>query len=136
MRAVFVDSLYWVAVVNPNDQWHEPALAARARLGDVKLVTTQDMLGEFLTGLSRGGKTIRDIATQTVRQIAADPSIDVVHSSWQRFELGVQLYGQRLDKAYSVQDCVAMNVMRERDITEVLTHDRHFEQEGFNILIH
>ena len=31
-------------------------------------------------------------------------------------------------------DCIAMNVMRKRGITDVLTHDTHFTQEGFHIL--
>ena len=29
-----------------------------------------------------------------------------------------------------------MNTMDAEGITDVLTHDHHFEQEGFNVLIH
>ena len=48
---------------------------------------------------------------------------------------GLALYGSRLDKGYSLTDCISMNAMRERGITDVLTHDDHFTQEGFNILL-
>ena len=37
----------------------------------------------------------------------------------------------RPDKDYSRTDCMSMVICREEGITVVLTHDRHFEQEGF-----
>lgn len=47
----------------------------------------------------------------------------------------MDLYEQRLDKGYSLVDCISINVVRDRGITEVLTNDHHFEQEGFASLI-
>ncbi len=47
----------------------------------------------------------------------------------------MSLYESRLDKGYSLTDCISMTVMRERNISDVLTHDNHFRQEGFKILI-
>jgi uncharacterized protein len=41
----------------------------------------------------------------------------------------------RLDKSYSLCDAVSFLLMRERAITEALTTDRHFEQEGFTRLL-
>lgn len=32
-------------------------------------------------------------------------------------------------------DCISMNVMKAELLEEVLTNDRHFEQEGFTVLI-
>lgn len=32
-------------------------------------------------------------------------------------------------------DCLSMGVMSERGINEVLTHDHHFEQAGFLLLL-
>jgi predicted nucleic acid-binding protein len=40
-----------------------------------------------------------------------------------------------LDKAYSLTDCISMNAMRERGLTDILTNDHHFTQEGFHILL-
>ncbi len=45
------------------------------------------------------------------------------------------LQRSRLDKGYSLTDCISMNVCRKLGIKEILTHDRHFEQEGFEILL-
>lgn len=55
MTSVFADTLYWVAVAAPRDQWHQPALTARALLGPVQIITTDEILVEFLTALSTGG---------------------------------------------------------------------------------
>ncbi len=51
------------------------------------------------------------------------------------FAAGVALYRRRLDKSYSMVDCMSMVVCRERGLQDVLTADRDFEQEGFTILL-
>lgn len=43
----------------------------------------------------------------------------------------VNLLKARLDKTYSLCDSVSFVMMRQRGITEALTTDKHFEQEGF-----
>jgi predicted nucleic acid-binding protein len=48
---------------------------------------------------------------------------------------GLDLYERRGDKAYSLTDCMSMEICRERRIKRVLTHDHHFTQEGFEILL-
>ncbi|HMG73540.1 MAG TPA: hypothetical protein VK582_08565 [Pyrinomonadaceae bacterium] len=42
---------------------------------------------------------------------------------------------ERPDKGYSLTDCISMNVMRERGLTDVLTNDPHFRQEGYRPLL-
>jgi predicted nucleic acid-binding protein len=44
-------------------------------------------------------------------------------------------YESRNDKQYSLIDCISMNVMKNESLVEVLTNDRHFEQEGYTVLI-
>lgn len=33
MRAVFVNTLYWIALINPKDQWHDRAIETKKALG-------------------------------------------------------------------------------------------------------
>jgi len=40
----------------------------------------------------------------------------------------------RLDKGYSLTDCRSMAALRALGVSEVLTNDHHFTQEGFTIL--
>ena len=55
--------------------------------------------------------------------------------SHQTFLDGLALYKRRPDKGYSLTDCISMEALREEGITEILTHDNHFTQEGFVILL-
>jgi predicted nucleic acid-binding protein len=42
----------------------------------------------------------------------------------------MELLEKRADKEYSLWDAVSFVLMRERQLAEALTTDRHFEQEG------
>lgn len=108
MKTVFADALYWVALVRPNDQWGQEARRAKERLGNVRIVTTDEVLGEFLTGLSKVGPHLRQQAGRMVRRIQDNPNVQVVYQSHDSFMKGLGLYEQRLDKAYSLVDCVSL----------------------------
>ena len=129
MKLVFADAVYWIAIFLTGDAWAEAAAAAS--LEDARLVTTEEVLAEFLTGVSAYGERTRRLACGLVREILSDPEIEVVAQSHESFLGGLALYEKRPDKQYSLTDCISMNVMKREEIREVLTQDRHFEQEGF-----
>ena len=131
MSAVFVDASYFIAQFRPADQWEQLAQEARGRLGEVELVTTDEILTEFLTGISRGGAVIREKAEAAVQEMLRNGNIRVIPQTRPSFLDGLNRFRRRLDKAYSLQDCIAMNVMETEGITEILTSDHNFEQEGF-----
>jgi uncharacterized protein len=72
---------------------------------------------------------------RTVRDLLTNPAIQVIPQSRQSFLAGLALYEARPDKAYSLTDCISMATMRDQGIMDVLTHDAHFTQEGFTILL-
>jgi len=98
-------------------------------------VTTDEVLTEFLAALSKGGPRVRLAAARTVRAILSSPSVRVIPQSRASFGSGLNRYEARSDKEYSLQDCVTMNAMEAESITEILTNDYHFEQEGFTVLM-
>ena len=134
MRRVFADSLYWIALASPRDQWHARAIEASRALRGAQIVTTDEVLTEFLNAFSHNAD-LRRAATSTVRGIQGDPETTILPQSRQSFLAGLSLFEARSDKAYSLTDCISMAVMRQDVITEILTHDRHFTQEGFTILL-
>ncbi len=69
-----------------------------------------------------------------VFDILQDPGIRVIPQSRATFLAGLDLYRARPDKGYSLIDCISMHTMRREGLTDVLTNDRHFEQEGFRAL--
>jgi predicted nucleic acid-binding protein len=135
MTAVFADTNYWVALTDPRDQWHDRAVAASRSLVSRRLVTTEEVLTEFLAFFAGRGGCFREVAVLTVRSILRDPTVDVVHQTHDSFLTGLAYYESRLDKGYSLTDCVSMSVMRARGLTEVLTNDEHFRQEAFYTLL-
>ncbi|MFQ5672505.1 MAG: type II toxin-antitoxin system VapC family toxin [Nitrospinales bacterium] len=135
MKTVFVDTLYWVARAKTNDPWADSAKKAEQNLGNALYVTTDEVLTEFLTLLSKGGKKLRKKATLMVHAILNNPNVRVVPQSRNSFLKGLEFYEERNDKEYSLTDCVSMNVMKAENLKDVLSNDHHFEQEGFSILI-
>ena len=59
----------------------------------------------------------------------------VLPQSRDSFLRAMDRFSNRPDKQYSLTDCSSMNAMDAEGIEDVLTNDRHFQQEGFNVLI-
>src|SRR5262245_3686434 len=98
------------------------------------VVTTDEVLTEFLNALSGTGHAGRAYAAVTVLDLRTDPSIHVLPQTRADIDDALSLYQARLDKGYSLTDCRSMNAVRTLGISDVLTNDRHFTQEGFTIL--
>jgi uncharacterized protein len=135
VRLVFADTLYWGAILHPRDQYRSRAIRSRKALGEVHLVTTDEVLTELLDGLAQRGTELRAAAAKAIRTILHDSGVTVHPQSRASFLAGLQLYEQRPDKGYSLVDCVSMSTMRHQGIAEVLTNDYHFTQEGFNVVL-
>jgi predicted nucleic acid-binding protein len=135
MRKIFVDTIYFVALINPKDQWREKALQAKAKLTNVQFVTSEAVLMEVLNFLCEYGENLRKQVCLFVRDALEDVDFEIVAFNEITLLEGLELYESRPDKGYSLTDCTSMNICRKLEITDVLTHDHHFEQEGFKILL-
>jgi uncharacterized protein len=134
MNRFFADTFYWIALSNRRDQWHARALAFDEALDAERLYTTDEILTEFLTFYSEGLPHARRQAAIYARNILADASVVVLPQTHTSFLEGLTLYESRPDKEYSLTDCISMQAMRREGLTDVLTNDHHFTQEGFRIL--
>lgn len=134
MKLIFADTVYWVALINPNDEWRGPALSAATLLRDTQLVTTDSILIEVLNFFAEHGAEARLRAVSAAEEILTNLDTEVVRHTHEGFLAGLALYKARADKGYSLTDCISMTTMRERNIVQVLTHDHDFAQEGFTIL--
>ena len=136
MRRLFVDSSFYIAVLNRDDFHHRSnVLGAELDAEDAHTVTSQAVVFEVLAYFSRAGATSRARAADLVDRIRSSPTTEFVPSSVGLLDAAVTLYRQRLDKRYSLADCLAMVTCRERGVTEILSTDRDFEAEGFTILL-
>jgi predicted nucleic acid-binding protein len=135
VKVVFVDTLYLVALFNSRDQWHERAIVASKLVAENKLITTEDVLVELLNFFSEYGEKARRGAVTHAEGILNTANIEVVPQSHESFTAGLTLYKARPDKGYSLTDCISMHTMRGRGVSDILTHDEHFRQEGFTVLL-
>ncbi len=135
MDEIFADAFYWIALANPADQWRKVAKQFNEENPDALLVTTEEVLIEFLNYYAESGERRRRIVGAMCEQVLAHPHITVIPQTHESFLQGLDLYRQREDKGYSLTDCISMTLMLERGIQKVLTHDNHFTQEGFTILL-
>ena len=76
----------------------------------------------------------RGAVTQT-EVILSGANIELAPQSHEAFMAGLTLYKARPDKGHSLTDCISMHAMRERGVRDILTHDDHFRQEGFTVLL-
>ncbi len=132
MRTAFADTSFYAALANPRDPYHSAAKRAAKEFRD-ETVTTEYVLIELGNGLARSGD--RPLFLDLLATLKADAGTTVPASAHELFERGVDMYGRRMDKDWSLTDCISFVVMRERGIAEALTTDHHFGQAGFRILL-
>ena len=135
MTRIFADACYWIALLNRKDQLNPAARAAKSRFGGATLITTDEVLAEVLNHYGRYGRHLREAAVAMVQGLRATLEVEVEPQSRESFDCALALYRNRGDKKYSLVDCRSFVLMRQRGITEALTNDRHFKQEGFARLL-
>jgi predicted nucleic acid-binding protein len=132
MKPVFADTAYYAALMSPKDLLHDVAVGwARSSLRPI--IVTEFVLLE----LGNGFRLIEDrrLFFDFMAEIRVDPNTTIIPSSSGLFHAGLDLYGKRLDKEWSLTDCITFVVMQEKALTEALTGDHHFEQAGFKALL-
>jgi predicted nucleic acid-binding protein len=131
--AVFADAFYWIALINPADAAHRAALALDQSLAGMMILTTDEVLIEFLTFYG-SDPWLRLRAARSAQGLLRKTNVRVLAQTRNSFLAGLELYTARLDKGYSLTDCISMKTMERAGLTEVLTNDKHFEQEGYRAL--
>lgn len=131
MRTLFADTFYFIACVNGDDPAHFKAVGFN--LDTVELVTTAWVLTEVGDALSAPENRL--LFLNLLDALQSSPDVRIISSSDDWFKRGVQLYRQRLDKKWSLTDCISFAVMKEMKLSDALTGDHHFEQAGFSALL-
>jgi predicted nucleic acid-binding protein len=132
MKPVFVDTVFYLALTNPRDQYAAAAMRFIAGFSGA-FVTTAWVLTEVANSLARGPN--RTLFLQLYRDLVDDRRVTIVPPAQDLFDQGIDLYAQRPDKEWSLVDCISFIVMREYALSDALTADRHFEQAGFTVLL-
>jgi hypothetical protein len=132
MRTVFADTCYYLGLTSEGDELHERAVALSRAL-PCTVVTTLWVLTEVGDALAAPDQ--RQVFLDLLRGLRDDPDVTILDPTRELFESGVALYAQRMDKEWSLTDCISFVAMRQRGIAEALAADHHFEQAGFVALL-
>ncbi len=132
MKAVFADTSYYIALLNPKDINH---LKAKTFAGEYKgdFITSAWVITELANNLCRGLN--RTLFVSIYKTLQNSNRVTIIPLSSQLLEEGLDLYSQRMDKDWSLTDCISFIIMRQQNLNEAAATDRHFEQAGFTRLI-
>jgi len=125
---VFGDTIYWIALVVKQDQYH-PRARDWTPLITGRITTTHAVLLETANALAR--PTWRASVVALIEHLRRRTDVDIIPLDMTSWERGWDLYGRRPDKAWSLTDCISFRVMQETGLTDALTADDHFRQAGF-----
>ncbi|EAM53132.1 type II toxin-antitoxin system VapC family toxin [Crocosphaera watsonii WH 8501] len=135
MKQIFLDTFYLQALADTQDNAHNLAINITAKLGDFRGVTSEIVLTELLNALCSRGQFLRQSAIRLTRDLRNDSNTLIIPQTREQFEQAFDFYQRRLDKGYRLTDCASMEIMRQLEILEILTFDKHFQQEGFRALL-
>ena len=130
--AIFIDTSYFLALVNKRDKYHQAATTVAAQI-EPPFITSNAVLLELGNALARPPH--RRLGIHALRQIYADAQIEIVYLDEKLLAETIRLYQARPDKAWGLIDCASFVIMQQRDLREALTADKHFEQAGFKRLL-
>lgn len=132
MTPCFGDTFFFLALLAENDEAHEQATRFITRLKQ-DIYTTTWVLTEVADAIA--APSTRATFVPFLAFLRAHPRVVIVQTTDDLFDRGVALFDKRLDKGWSLTDCISFIVMQEQGITEALTGDHHFEQAGYVALL-
>jgi uncharacterized protein len=130
---LLLGTVYVQALLNHRDQHHAQALrlAPRVRSAAEVWVTEAVLIeiGDALSGTHRAG------AAAFIGSCYRTPNITVVPVDTPLLSRALRLYESHTDKEWGLTDCISFVVMRDQQLVDAVTADRHFRQAGFRALL-
>jgi predicted nucleic acid-binding protein len=135
VTTAFLDTSGWFAALSPREAKHRPARAAYREWieGGAKLVTTNLVVAEMQILLLRFRGAAEGL--RFLDSLYQDPTHQVVFADRDVERAAVDRWLRRYrDQRLSLADAVSFEVMRSRQIRQVLALDDHFELAGFELV--
>ena len=133
MPSLFLDTSYLVAILDPEDKWHQKAVSINNKISsrrDFSIFVSTPVLTEFLGFFSKYSPPLRRAAAKGVKGMISDASVSVIYTQKSEFLEALELYASRQDKKYSLVDCHIMCMTKRMKLTGVLSFDGDFDDEG------
>lgn len=125
---MFLDTSGLLCLYHESEPFHQQAIHAY-KTSQVWL-THSYVLAEFVA-LATARRFPRALVLDYLDALTEHPDIELVWIDEQLHRAAFALLLARHDKEYSLCDAVSFVLMRQRNLYQALTTDKHFEQEGF-----
>jgi uncharacterized protein len=125
---MLLDTSGLLSYLDTDDPRHADAVTF---LNAAPLRLTHSYVLAELVALSHARRINRDATLGLLAEIMDDPDFEVVWVDEPLHRAAFALLLDRPDKNYSLCDAASFVLMRQRSLSEALTTDHHFEQEGF-----
>ena len=130
---IFVDTGAWIAILNPNDQYHHEAIAIyrNCQQQKIRFLTTDYVIDETVTRLRYD--TNHAIAVRFLSQIerlVEENVLIVIEIDNSIFREAITLFCQYDSARLSFTDCTSFVVCKENNISEAFAFDQHFPMMG------
>lgn len=134
MPDVFVDTSFFIALVNKADPNHTKAKSIAAQFSDENWTghLTVPILFEIGDGFSRLAR--REIGTKLIQQILESKNYLVHRVEEPLLKKAIEAYTAYNDKEWGLTDGYSFEFMKENGLRKALTFDHHFSQAGFETL--
>ena len=134
-RELLIDTSGFFAILTKRDPHHESAenVLRRARKEKRRLITSDYVLDETATLLKARGEG--RLMEQLFQHVFDSLACRVEWMDDQRFAIVRGFFLKHSDQSWSFTDCFSVCLMREFQLRDALTSDRHFEQVGFVALL-
>ncbi len=132
---IYVDTSALIALVRKRDDFHKIILQTyKDRLdSSYHFITTDAVVLEIGNAFSSASKKPFALSIFQLIQQSSHWQCHPVDESL--LEKSQHLFSQRMDKDWSLTDCMGIVVANEHQIQEIFTTDSHFTQAGFTILL-
>ena len=132
MNGVFVDTSGFYALLDGTDAWHAQVLRSfrLAVTGSRELITTNYVVHESwaLIQARLGWNSVDAWRDRIV------PLCDIAWVDPTLHALGAARCRQARERRLSLTDCVSIELMRQRGVSDYIGRDEHFDREGFRAL--
>jgi predicted nucleic acid-binding protein len=132
---VFVDTSGFYAMLVKRDNAHTNVskLLKKAKRLKWRFVCTDYILDETATLLKARG--LGYLLTDFFDSVLQSRVCRIEWTDTERFHSTTAYFLKTLDQGWSFTDCLSFVVMRELEIKDALTKDKHFLEAGFQVLL-
>ena len=133
---IFVDTGAWIAILNPNDQYHREAVAVYRHFQQQKtrFLTTDYVIDETVTRLRYDtNHSVAVMFLERIELLVETRVLTLVEIDNRIFREAITLFRQYDSARLSFTDCTSFVMCRENDILEAFAFDQHFSMMGINL---